>query len=671
MLWEYYNTDDNTAQNMGSNYWQAQTFTTDVNSNHTIASVKLKLYRSGSPGTITVSIRATTGGHPSGLDLTSGTIDGNSLTTSTLGLWYEIKLTPYSLTKNTKYAIVARSPNNYFMWRDDSTTPLYAGGNLEYSSDSGVSWTTYTAYDFMFEVWDVSTPTVTTQAVTVIEETTATGNGNITATGGENATKRGICWNTTGSPTVADSKTEETGSYGTGAFTEAMTDLSPGTLYYVRAYAYNTTGYGYGDTDVTFTTKPNDPSSLSATAISATRIDLAWTRGTGAVNTKIQRRSDGVYPTSVTDGTNVYNDTGSSYSDTSVVKSTTYLYRAWSYTSPNYSDGYSSSSATTPSEPTVTTEAVSSIEEVTSTGNGTITVTGGEDPSKRGICWNTTGTPTISDPKTEESPGPFSTGAYTELMTSLLPGTLYHVRAYGYNSAGYGYGNEVTFTTKPNDPSSLASTGKTKNSISLSWTKGTGAEKTMIRYRTDTYPTNPTDGTQGYFDTGSIGTVNSLSSGQIYYFRAWSYCTLSPGNYSDGYSSITEYSTPGDPSSLGCTVVSSSQINLAWSKGTGGDITMVRRKVGSYPISVSDGDQVYLDTGINYNNTGLTGGVHYYYRAWTYDTDSGYYSDSYSQDNAITSNPTLPVKIYIIDKDNNLFRVESSTLTEEKRIDLT
>lgn len=109
---------------------------------------------------------------------------------------------------------------------------------------------------YEFEFWEapVSAPTVTTQAVSDIEPTTATGNGNITATGGENCSKRGICWNTTGSPTVADSKSEETDSFGTGAFTRPMTGLTPGEHYYVKAYAYNSAGYGYGG-EVEFTAK--------------------------------------------------------------------------------------------------------------------------------------------------------------------------------------------------------------------------------------------------------------------------------------------------------------------------------------------------------------------------------------------------------------------------------
>jgi len=90
-------------------------------------------------------------------------------------------------------------------------------------------------------------PTVTTQEVSEVNlDNTALGNGTITNTGGENATKRGICWNTTGSPTVADNKTEEEGDFGIGAFTAIMTGLSPEVTYYIKAYAYNSAGYGYG-----------------------------------------------------------------------------------------------------------------------------------------------------------------------------------------------------------------------------------------------------------------------------------------------------------------------------------------------------------------------------------------------------------------------------------------
>jgi len=95
-----------------------------------------------------------------------------------------------------------------------------------------------------------SAPTVTTQNCSGITITGCTGNGNITATGGPNATRRGFCFmtGTSGDPTTANSVAYDDGSYGTGAYTKAITGLSGGTNYRVRAYAVNTAGTSYGTT---------------------------------------------------------------------------------------------------------------------------------------------------------------------------------------------------------------------------------------------------------------------------------------------------------------------------------------------------------------------------------------------------------------------------------------
>ena len=102
----------------------------------------------------------------------------------------------------------------------------------------------------------VKAPTVTIDPTTDVEEETAVGNGNITDKGGEDCDKRGICWNTSGNPTVEDDKSEETDPFGTGPFSRPITGLSPGTKYYAKAYAHNSAGYGYSSEE-SFTTKPN------------------------------------------------------------------------------------------------------------------------------------------------------------------------------------------------------------------------------------------------------------------------------------------------------------------------------------------------------------------------------------------------------------------------------
>ena len=82
---ENYTTGADGDMHFESTNWRAQTFTVGA-SGHTITSVKLWLYRAGSPGTITVGIRAVdANGHPTGPDLTSGTTNGNTLTTDPFG----------------------------------------------------------------------------------------------------------------------------------------------------------------------------------------------------------------------------------------------------------------------------------------------------------------------------------------------------------------------------------------------------------------------------------------------------------------------------------------------------------------------------------------------------------------------------------------------------------
>lgn len=155
-MYEYYNTgDDNHIWLYGSN-WAAQTFTPSVA--HTITSVKLKLFRSGAPGTVTVSIRATSGGQPTGSDLCSGTTSGDTLTTSAPGAWREITLgSGYGLSAGTTYAIVVRATSgawgNHVLWRADTSPTYYGGGMWVWSTNSGSSWSSYANYDLMFEEW--------------------------------------------------------------------------------------------------------------------------------------------------------------------------------------------------------------------------------------------------------------------------------------------------------------------------------------------------------------------------------------------------------------------------------------------------------------------------------------------------------------------------------------
>lgn len=161
---EHYITgDDIDAECWEPEYWLAQTFTPSVS--HKITSVKLLLYRSGSgalPGTVTVSIRASSADKPTGSDIdgVTGTTDGDTLPTTSPYEWREITLSSgINLTAGTTYAIVVRclssDINNMLSWRADEADGAYAGGIASHSTTSGVSWSTSgnVGWDFLFEDW--------------------------------------------------------------------------------------------------------------------------------------------------------------------------------------------------------------------------------------------------------------------------------------------------------------------------------------------------------------------------------------------------------------------------------------------------------------------------------------------------------------------------------------
>jgi starch-binding outer membrane protein SusE/F len=118
---------------------------------------------------------------------------------------------------------------------------------------------------------------------------------------------------------------------------------------------------------------------------------------------------------------------------------------------------------TLPVVPTLLTTTVSAITGNAAAGGGAVTVNGGAPVTARGIVWSTSHNPTLADPKTSDGTG---MGAFTSALSELKGFTTYYVRAYATNSAGTGYGPEVSFKTMVDLPklTTLAITGLTISS---------------------------------------------------------------------------------------------------------------------------------------------------------------------------------------------------------------
>jgi len=102
---------------------------------------------------------------------------------------------------------------------------------------------------------EVDFATVVTYSVTNVETTSANSGGAITSTGGALILMKGVCWSTSQNPETDNPAMYTTDGSGSDSFTSDITGLTPGTLYYVRAYAINSVGTAYGN-QRSFTTDP-------------------------------------------------------------------------------------------------------------------------------------------------------------------------------------------------------------------------------------------------------------------------------------------------------------------------------------------------------------------------------------------------------------------------------
>ena len=88
-------------------------------------------------------------------------------------------------------------------------------------------------------------PSVTTNIVTEITSNSAVSGGVITGNGGTLVFSKGVCWDINSNPTIEADTTNN--GIASGSYTSLMDNLSANTTYYVKAYATNKMGTGYGN----------------------------------------------------------------------------------------------------------------------------------------------------------------------------------------------------------------------------------------------------------------------------------------------------------------------------------------------------------------------------------------------------------------------------------------
>jgi uncharacterized protein (TIGR02145 family) len=293
-------------------------------------------------------------------------------------------------------------------------------------------------------------PSLTTTEITNIDSTggTAEGGGDITNNGNDIIIAKGICFGISENPDILNNSHTENG-VGYESFISILNGLIPATTYYVRSYATNSVGTGYGS-QVQFTTI-TFPSVITS---SISDIQITEATGNGEVISdgggEITARgicwktSSG--PT-ITDNHTSESGTLGVFSSlmTGLTEGTTYYVRTYATNSKGtvYGNEVVFTTIETTVSDIITTE-ISDITEISAISGGNVITDGGDPVTSRGVCWSTSPVPTISNYKTINGSG---IGSFMSILTGLSQNTTYYIRAYATNGVGTSYGNEIAFTT--------------------------------------------------------------------------------------------------------------------------------------------------------------------------------------------------------------------------------
>lgn len=294
----------------------------------------------------------------------------------------------------------------------------------------------------------ISKPTLNTTAVTNITANSAISGGTIVTNGNAPITQSGVCYSTSSNPNITNNQTIDGTT--TGTYISKLTGLKPGTTYYVKAYATNLAGPGYGP-ETKFTTLAIEKPTLSTTTVNnVTAYDASagssiLSNGNDAIQQSGVCYSTSPNPTVSNSRTTDGSTSGSFTSQLSgLTPGTTYYVRA--YATNAAGPGYASETSFTTS--TISVPNVSTILSTygynTAIVSGTINSNGGSSITQSGVCYSTSPNPTTSNSKTTDGQ---TAGSWSSNISGLSPNTTYYARAYASNGAGPGYGSQVSFTT--------------------------------------------------------------------------------------------------------------------------------------------------------------------------------------------------------------------------------
>jgi hypothetical protein len=390
---------------------------------------------------------------------------------------------------------------------------------------------------------------------------------------------------------------------------------------------------------------PVTPGSLSATAASSTQINLSWTDNSDNETTFNIERAPGGTTTFVEIATVAAGIT--SYQNTGLAASTSYIYRVRAQNSVGYSGYTSTATATTPALPTSAPAAPTLLTATAFSAN------------QINLSWtdNSNNETTFN---IERAPGGTTTfveiatvgaGVTTYQNTGLTSNTSYVYRVRAQNSAGYSaYTSTATATTQataPLAPTVLTATAASSTQINLSWVDNSNNETSFSIERAP-------GGTTTFIEIAIVGAGittyqnTGLTASTAYVYRARAYNSAGYSAYTNTATATTSaqsVTVPTAPTSLTTTAASTTQINLSWTDNSSNETSFsIERAPGG---TTTFTEIATVGAGVTtYQNTGLTASTSYAYRVRAYNSAgySGYTNTSTATTTATQAIATLRIQ---------------------------
>lgn len=483
--------------------------------------------------------------------------------------------------------------------------------------------TSYNSSDITFTTYNI--PTLSTTALSAQTSTGATSGGNITNAGGATILSRGVCWGTSSVPTIALTTKTADGS-GTGTFVSAITGLTPGAQYYIRAYATNRFGTNYGNEILYIPPVPATAVTTAATLVGNTTVTLNGTVNANNFSTTVtfEYGTTTAYgaSASATPGTVTGNTaTGVLANVSGLLPGTLYHYKVKAVNSGGTTDG-ADLTFTTNKAPDATTDAPTNITSTSATLNGTVNA----NNSSTAVSFEY-GPTTAYGSTITATPSPLTGNTPTLVsasVTGLTPGATYHFRVKAVSTGGTTYGSDRAIGTQsPPSATTNGATAVTNSSASLNGAVNANNLSTDVRFEYGTttgygtlVPALPSPVT-GSTDASVSASLASLTPATTYHFRVSATSSAGTTNGSD-----LTFTTLQPPTAVtgAATLVGNTTVTLNGNVTANNSSTTVTFEYGTttaYGTSVTAAESPVTgstSTGVTVNLTGLTPGTLYHYK---------------------------------------------------------